>query len=240
MTSGGRANEQPLPEPVRGERVADLRQPRAAAADVDPARQQVAAPSSSITSSTPAAQTSTSSATILRDLVALLDGEAPGVVDLERLGPRERQVEPVGEALRERPTAEREHPGALDPALADERHVGRAAADVDEQRAGLADLLGAEDPRDRVRLGDDLQQLEVELRGDALERPEVDERRERVEDPDLHVAALEPDRVRERVAVDRRPDDRRVDEPDVDVRQAGLPRDRPLGLAQRLALDARR
>ena len=65
----------------------------------------------------------------------------------------------------------------------------------------------------------------------------MDERGERVEDPDLHVAALEPDRVRQRVAVDRRPDDRRVDEPDVDVRQAGLPGDRALGLAQRLALD---
>ena len=65
--------------------------------------------------------------------------------------------------LRERPAAEREHPRALDPALADERDVGRPAADVDEQRAGLADLLGAEDAGDGVRLGDDLEQLEVEL-----------------------------------------------------------------------------
>ena len=65
----------------------------------------------------------------------------------------------------------------------------------------------------------------------------MDERGERVEDPDLHVAALEPDRVRQGVAVDRRADDRRVDEPDVDVRQAGLPGDRALGLAERLALD---
>ena len=65
----------------------------------------------------------------------------------------------------------------------------------------------------------------------------MDERGERVEDPDLHVAALEPDRVRQGVAVDRGADDRRVDEPDVDVRQAGLPRDRPLRLAERLALD---
>ena len=32
--------------------------------------------------------------------------------------------------------------------------------------------------------------------------------------------------------------DRRVDQPDVDVRQPGLPGDRPLGLAERLALDA--
>ena len=66
----------------------------------------------------------------------------------------------------------------------------------------------------------------------------MDERRERVEDPDLDVAALEADRVGERVAVDRGAGDRRVDEPDVDVGQAGLPGDRPLGLAERLALDA--
>ena len=53
------------------------------------------------------------------------------------------------------------------PPCADERDVGRAAADVDEQRAGLADLLVAEHARDRVRLGDDLEQLQVQLRGDA-------------------------------------------------------------------------
>ena len=47
---------------------------------------------------------------------------------------------------------------------------------------GLADLVAAEDARDGVRLGDDLEQLEVELARDALERAEVDERRERVED----------------------------------------------------------
>ncbi len=119
------------------------------------------------------------------------------------LGPRERQVEPVGQALGERPTAEREHPGALDAALADERDVRRPAADVDEQRAGLPDVVAAQDPGDRVRLGHDLEQLEVELRCDALQRAEMDERRERVEDADLDVAALEPDRVGQGVAVDR-------------------------------------
>ena len=66
----------------------------------------------------------------------------------------------------------------------------------------------------------------------------MDQRRERVEDPDLDVAALEADRVRQRVAVDRGPGDGRVHEPDVDVRQPGLPGDRPLGLAEGLALDA--
>ena len=174
---------------------------------------------------------------IAATFVAVVDRQAAGVVDLDGLGPRERQVQAVGEALGERPAAEREHPRALDAALADERDVGRPAADVDEQRAGLADLVAAEDAGDRVRLGDDLEQLEVELARDALERAEVDERREGVEDPDLDVAALEPDRVGQRVAVDRGAGDRRVDEPDVDVRQAGLPDDRPLRLAQRLALD---
>ena len=191
-----------------------------------------------MTSSTPAAQTRTSSATIVATSAACSTATPARVVDLERLGPRERQVEPVGEALGERPATEREHARPLDAALADERDVGRAAADVDEQRPGLADLVAAEDARDGVRLGDDLEQLEVELRGHALERPEVDERRERVEDADLDVAALEADRVGQRVAVDRGAGDRGVDEPDVDVGQAGLPGDRPLGLVERLALDA--
>ena len=123
-----------------------------------------------MTSSTPAAQTRTSSATIVATSGGVLDRDAARVVDLERLGPRERQVQAVGEALGERPATEREHPRPFDAALADERDVGRAAADVDEQRPGLADLVAAEDARDRVRLGDDLEQLEVELRGHALER----------------------------------------------------------------------
>ena len=73
----------------------------------------------------------------------------------------------------------------LDAALADECDVRRAATDIDEQRARLADLLVAEDARDGVGLGDDLDELEVELVGDRLERPEVDQRGEGVEDLDL-------------------------------------------------------
>ena len=128
--------------------------------------------------------------------VAIVDGQVAGVVHLERLGPRERQVEAVGEALGERPAPEREHAGALDAAVADERDVGRAAADVDEQRPGLADLVAAEHARHGIRLGDDLEQLEVELARDALQGAEVDERREGVEDADLHVPPLEAHRVR--------------------------------------------
>ena len=237
MTSGGRANGRPLPERLGRERRADLGQPRAAAAQVDPARQQVAARQllhDQLDAGGPDADVV---ADDRGDVVAVVDRQAAGVVDLERLGARERQVEPVGEALGERAAAEREHPRALDAALADERDVRRPAADVDEQGAGLADLVAAEDAGDRVRLGDDLEQLEVELARDALERAEVDERRERVEDADLDVAALEADRVGQRVAVDRGAGHRRVDEPDVDVRQPGLPGDRALGLAERLALD---
>src|SRR4029079_10743336 len=99
------------------------------------------------------------------------------------------------------------------------------------------DVVAAEDAGDRVRLGDDLEQIEGELAGHALQRPEVDEWRERVEDPDLDVAALEADRIGQRVAVDRGARDGGVDQPDVDVRQACLPGGRPLGLVQRLALD---
>src|SRR4029079_16306685 len=114
-------------------------------------------------------------------------------------------------ALGEPPPAQREHAGALDAALPDEGDVRRAAAHVDEQRPGLADLLVAEHAGDRVRRGDDLEELEVELAGDALQGAEVDQRRERVEDPDLDVAALEPYRVRQGVAVDGGAGDRGVD-----------------------------
>ena len=63
------------------------------------------------------------------------------------------------------------------------------------------------------------------------------QRGERVEDADLDVTALEADRVGQGVAVDRGAGDGGMDEPDVHVRQAGLPRDGPLGLVERLALD---
>src|SRR6476469_8075219 len=65
----------------------------------------------------------------------------------------------------------------------------------------------------------------------------MDERGEGVEDPDLDVAALEPDRVGQRIAIDRGVRHRGVNEPDVDMGKTRLPRDGPLGLAQRLALD---
>ena len=99
-------------------------------------------------------------------------------------------------------------------------------------------MVGAEHPGDRVGLGDDLEKLEVELARHALEGPEVDQRREGVEDPDLDVAALEADRVRQRVAVNCGPGDGSVHEPDVDVGQAGLPGDGALRLAEGLTLDA--
>ena len=203
----GRPRErQVLPEPLGLERRPDLRQPRAAAAQVDPAGSRSPAGElldDELDPGRPDRRRRRRRSPRARRRRSTC--EPAGVVDLERLGPRERQVEPVGDRLRERAPAEREHPGALDPALTDERDVGRPAADVDEERPGLLDLVGTEDPGDRVRLGDDLEELEVELAGDALERAEVDERRERVEDPDPHVAALEADRVRDRVAVDAAP-----------------------------------
>ena len=67
-------------------------------------------------------------------------------------------------------------------------------------RSMLADLLAPEHAGHGIWLGDDLEQLEVELRRHALQRPEVDERCERVEDPDLDVPALEADRVRQQLS----------------------------------------
>ena len=158
------------------------------------------------------------------DVIGMLDRDATRVVHLERLGPRKGQVEPIGDALGERAAPEREHPRALDPALAHERHVRRPATDVDEERAGLADLVLTEDPGNGVRLGDDLQELEIELRGDALQGAEMNQRRERVEDPDLDVPTLEPDGIGQRVPVDRRAGHGGVDEPHVDVRADPSPR----------------
>ena len=236
-TSGRPGEREALVERLGGQGGRDLGQARPTAAQEDAAGQEIAAGQllhDQLDAGRPDPH-------VVGDdrghLVAVVDGHAPCVVDLERLGSREREVEPVGQALGERAATEGEHPGPLDAALADQRHVRRPAADVDEQRAGLADLVAAQDARDGVRLGHDLEQLEVQLRRDALERAEVDQRREGVEDPDLDVTALEADRVGQRVAVDGRARHRGVHEPDVDVRQAGLPGDRPLGLVERLALD---
>jgi len=51
-----------------------------------------------------------------------------------------------------------------------------------EERTALADLLAVEDAGYGIWLGDDGDQLEVELRGHGLQRADVDQRRERVED----------------------------------------------------------
>ncbi len=144
----------------------------------------------------------------------------------------------VRDRLGERPAAEREHARPLDAAMPDEGHVRRAAADVDEQRAGLLHLLAGQDTGYRVRLGDDLEQLQVELLGDALQGTQVNERRKGVEDADLDVAALEPDRVGDRIAVDLGAGDRSMNQPHVHLRQPCFPGDRPLGLAQGIMLDA--
>src|SRR5207237_3708463 len=81
----------------------------------------------------------------LADLGRPVAGNATRVVDLQGLGPWEGQVEPIRDRLRERPPAESEHPRAFDPAMADERDIGRGAADIDEQRADLAYLIVIED-----------------------------------------------------------------------------------------------
>jgi len=107
-----------------------------------------------------------------------------------------------------------------------------------EQRAGLLDLLIVHAPRYGVRLGDNRDQLEIEHARHGLECPEMDQRRKRVEHADADMTAVEPDGVSDGVAVDRRAGHRGMDEPDVDIGQARLPRDGALGLAQCFFLDA--
>ena len=104
---------------------------------------------------------------------------------------------------------------------------------------GLLDLFVVHASRDGVRLGDDRDQLQVEHARDGLQRAQMDQRRKRVEDADAHVTAVEADRIGHRVAVDRGAGDRGMDEADVDVGQARLPRHGSFRLAQRVLLDRR-
>ena len=117
---------------------------------------------------------------------------AAGVVHLDFLGPRKRQVQAVRDRFRERAATEGEHARALDAAVPDARHVRGAAADVDEESARLQDLIARHDAGHGVRLGNDLDQLQIQLLGHALQRAEMNERREGVEDADLDVAARNP------------------------------------------------
>ena len=59
------------------------------------------------------------------------------MVDLDRFGPGKGQVQPIGQALGEGTPSEREHPGPLDPTLADEGDVRCPSTHIDEQRAGV-------------------------------------------------------------------------------------------------------
>ena len=135
-----------------------------------------------------------------------------------------RDLQLAGQPLGERAAAEREHPGRLDAAVAHQRDVGGAAADVDEDGAARLDVLGVAAARQRVRLGDGGDHLEVELLGDGLQRADVVQRREGVEDGDVHNVALEVDRVAHRVAVDAHRGDGAVHQLDVDLGDAELVR----------------
>ena len=157
---------------------------------------------------------------------------------LGRLGIGEREAEALRQALREGAAAEREHLRAADAPAAHERDVGRPAADVDEDRAAVAELARIQARGHGIRLGDHAEQVERQRVGDRLERPEVDHRREGVEQVQLDLGAGEADGVADRIAVDLHLDDRRVDEAHVEPIHPGLPADPLLGLAQRRLLGA--
>src|SRR4029078_13530566 len=102
-------------------------EPAAAAAHEDPARQQIAAGQllhDQLDSGCPYPDIL---ADDVRDVLLALDVEAARVVDLERLGPRERQIQAVGDRFRDRTATGRAHARALDAALPDARHGRRSA-----------------------------------------------------------------------------------------------------------------
>jgi len=77
---------------------------------------------------------------------------------LERLGSRERESESLGQPFREGTPAEGQHLRAGDPAVPDERHIGGATSNVDEDGPRVAQLARVEAGRHGVRFGDHAQQ----------------------------------------------------------------------------------
>src|SRR5438270_13743486 len=98
---------------------------------------------------------------------------------LARLGLFVAQSERERKPPREGSAAQVEHPRAFDAAVADERDVGRAATDVDEDPALGPDLLVGARPRQGVWLRDGGGEFEVELTDDGLDGVDVSPRRKR-------------------------------------------------------------
>src|SRR5437588_9610896 len=137
----------------------------------------------------------------------------------------------------ERSPAEVEHPGAFDAAVAQQRDVGRAAADVYKDAALLPRLVPGRRAGQRVGLRHGGDQLEIKLPDDRLDRADLRDRRERVEYRHLERAALEADRVRDRVAVDPHLGDGRVDKARLELAVAPLQLQQVLRLSQGAPLD---
>ena len=177
-TRGGRAKATCAAELRFAQHRADLRQPRAAAAQVDAPGQHARLRELLEHQLHPRCPNGYVLANDPLNFVALLDGDSLGEVDLDLLGAREGQLQAIGERLGEGPPAEREHARALDATRPHESNVGGAATDVDEQPAGLLDLLVVHAARDGVGLGDDGHEVEVEHARHGLQRAQVDERRD--------------------------------------------------------------
>src|SRR6266567_2986363 len=174
----------------------------------------------------------------LGDLAVLLGREESlRVAQLAGLGLLVAEAERERQAARERAAAEVEHPRALDPAVADERHVRGPAADVDEDPALGPRLLACAGARERIRLGNCGRKLEVELANHGVDGVDVGHGRERVEDGDLEVPACESHRVGDRIAVDPDVRDRGMDQAGFELAVAPFELEQMLRLAQRSPLD---
>src|SRR5712692_9848774 len=89
--------------------------------------------------------------------------QALRVAQLARLRFLVAQAEREREPTRKRAATKVEHARALHPTVADQRHICRAAADVDEDAPLGPDLLVGARAGQRVWLGDSGRKLEVEL-----------------------------------------------------------------------------
>src|ERR1700674_4534840 len=114
-------------------------------------------------------------------LAVLVRGqEALGMAELAGLGLLVAQAERKRQATGEGTAAEVEHPGPFHAAVANQRHVGRAAADVDEDAALRPRFFAGASARERVRLRDGSGELTSQLAYVVRNRVDLGHRRERM------------------------------------------------------------
>src|ERR1700683_46222 len=154
------------------------------------------------------------------------------------LGFFKTDVGDLGDALGEGTAADGKHLGAFDAAVVNQRDVGGAAADVDEDGGKLAGILAADGFGDGKRLGRDVNEVEIKVGGHGLERAEMNHGREGVEELDRNIFALEANGVGDTVAVALGVNDGVVHQLHLELLVAGFPRELLAGTLKGAVLNA--